>query len=265
MPTPVDNIVWAYYKFLPRHARYLLPPYNHTAMVVDGSEILTFDGVVLRVPHSPCKVLLAQYKTHSLVMQNQQPGHLPHFILKAAGATVEVKPEFVVTVNGNPVSGPREVQGEVVIVKENEKIKVRTPFITLRVYKDSRTASVEVSGWTFGRIAGLLGTYDGEKATDRMTPQGTRAANLQELVKSWQENPQCETPPIAPANPMQVPVVHMLHCQTLFGVRSSCNPIIRTEPFKKMCFASRNACHVAKAYRAMCETKGVKETFPLGC
>nr|WEU75127.1 vitellogenin 1a [Macrobrachium rosenbergii] len=265
MPTPIDNILWAHYKFLPRHARYLLPPYNHTAMVVDGSEILTFDGVVLRVPHSPCKVLLAQYKTHSLVMQNQQPGHLPHFILKAAGATVEVKPEFVVTVNGNPVSGPREVQGEVVIVKENEKIKVRTPFITLRVYKDSRTASVEVSGWTFGRIAGLLGTYDGEKATDRMTPQGTRASNLQELVKSWQENPQCETPPIAPANPMQVPVVHMLHCQTLFGVRSSCNPIIRTEPFKKMCFASRNACHVAKAYRAMCETKGVKETFPLGC
>ncbi|XP_068203508.1 vitellogenin-like [Palaemon carinicauda] len=265
MPTSVDNIVWTYYKFLPRHARYLLPPFNRTAMVVDGTEILTFDGAVLRVPHSPCKVLLAQYKTHSLMMENQKSAPSPHFIMKAAGATIEVKPDLTVTVNGSPVRGPREVQSEVEIVKDQEKIKVKTPFITLRVYRMSHAASVEVSGWTFGKVAGLLGTYDGEMGNDWMTPQGTRAPNMQELVKSWQENQQCQTPQVAPVSPMQVPVVHALHCQALFGVRSRCNPIVRPEPFRKMCFASRNACHVAKAYRAICETKGIKEVFPLGC
>nr|ACU51164.1 vitellogenin [Pandalus japonicus] len=265
MPTPVDNLIWAYYSFMPRHARYLVPPYNRTAMVVDGTEILTFDGAVLRAPRSSCKVLLAQHKSDSLVMQNQVPSQIPHFFLKASGVTVEVKPDFTVSMNGQPIRGPERIQGEVKIFKRAEEIEVMTPFMALRVYKMSHTASVEVSGWTFGQLAGLLGTYDGEMGNDWMTPSGSGASTLQELVRSWQEDQQCQTPSVSPASPLQTPVVHMVKCHALFGVRSRCNPVVRQEPFMKMCFASRNACHVARAYSAMCATKGVKEVFPLGC
>ena len=265
LPTPADNLIWAYYSLMPHHIRYLLPPYNRTAMIVDGTEVLTFDGAVLRVPHSSCKVLLAQYKSDSLIMQNEQSKLSPHFFLKVSGAAVEVKPDFTVTLNGRPVSGPREVMGEVKIYKHHETIEVITPFITLRVYQRSHAASIEVSGWTYGQVAGLLGTYDGEMGNDRMTPSGTVASTLQELVKSWQEDQSCQTPNVSPVSTLQTPVVHMIKCYTFFGVRSRCNPVIRQEPFMKMCLATRNACKVAEAYNAACATKGVKMVFPLGC
>lgn len=265
MPMSMDNMIWGYYSLLPHHVKYLMAPYNRTAMVVDGTEILTFDGAVLRAPHSSCKVLLASYKSDSLTMENKQASSLPQFTLKASGVTVVVKPDFTVTVNGQPVSGPQETQGKVQVYKTSEKITIMTPFITLRVYQKSNSASIEVSGWTFGQLAGLLGTYDGEMGNDWLTPAGSKASSLQELVRSWQEDQQCQTPSISPVSPLHTPVVRMMQCYTLMGVRSRCNPVVRPDPFLKMCFASKNACHVAKAYSAICSTKGVKDVFPLGC
>nr|UWT50543.1 vitellogenin [Hippolyte inermis] len=264
MPIQIDNLVGAYYSYVPRHVRYLLPPYNRTAVVADGTEILTFDGAILRAPRSPCKVLLAQYKTGSLVMQNSQATQLPHFFMKVSSVAVEVKPDFKVFVNGQEVSGDQQVQ-DVKVHKTAEKIEVLTPFLSLRVYKQSLTATVEASGWTFGRVAGLLGTYDGEMGNDWMTPSGSRASSLQELVRAWQEDQQCQTPSVTPVNLLQVPVQQILRCNALLGARSRCHPVVRPEAFVQMCYPSRNACNVARAYSAVCSTKGVKDVFPLGC
>ncbi|XP_066964615.1 vitellogenin-like [Macrobrachium rosenbergii] len=265
MPTPADNLIWAYYSLVPRHARYLFPPYNRTALVVDGTGILTFDGAVLRAPRSPCKVLLVQHKLESLVMQNLQPAYIPHFVLKSSETKVEVKPDFTVTINGQPITGPQRKQGKVEVYKKAEKIEVRTPYITLYVYQRSHTIAVEVSGWTFGQLAGLLGTYDGEMSNDWITPDGSRPSNMQELVKSWQEDQSCQTPGVSPDGLLRAPVTEIAQCNALFSGRSRCNPVIRPDPFLQICYTSEHACHVARAYTALCAIVGVADVFPTGC
>ena len=265
MPTPTDNLLWTYYSYIPRHARYLLPPFNSTALVVDGTEILTFDGVVLRAPRSPCKVLLAQHKSASLVMHSPSPANLPQFTLKSYGTVVEVKPDFTVTMNGQPVSGPRQSQEKTTIYKRPEEIEVQTPYITLRVYEKSRTAAVEASGWAHAQMVGLLGTFDKEASTDTVTLSGSRHSSLHELVKSWQEDSSCQIPSVEPENPLHIPVLQMIQCHSLLGIRSRCNPVVRQEPLMSMCYASKDACHIARAYGAICATKGVKVAFPMGC
>nr|WRM33328.1 vitellogenin 6a [Palaemon carinicauda] len=265
MPTPTDNLIWAYYSLLPRQARYLLPPYNSTAVVVDGTEIFTFDGAVLRVPHSPCKVLLAQYKSETLVMQNQQPSTIPQFTMRSSETTVEVKPDFTVTMNGQLISGPRHVQGKVEIYKEAEKIEVRTPYITLHVNQKSLTAAVEVSGWTFGQLAGLLGTYDGEMGTDKITPCGSKSSNMQELVKSWQEDQNCQTPEIPSKGILKIPVMNVTNCDTIFSSMVRCNPIVPDRLFLEVCYTSNQVCSAARAYAAVCSLAGVHGIYPAGC
>ncbi|XP_064080211.1 vitellogenin-like [Macrobrachium nipponense] len=265
MPTPTDNLIWAYYSFKPRRAKYLFPPYNRTALVVDGTGILTFDGTVLRAPHSPCKVLLVQYKLESLVMQNLQPTHIPHFILKSSEIKVEVKPDFTVAINGQPITSPQQKQGKVEVYKTAEKIEVRTPYITLHISQRSHTVVVEVSGWTFGQLAGLLGTYDGEMSNDWITPDGSRPSSMQELVKSWQEDQSCRTPEVSADGLLRAPVAKVAQCNALFSGRSRCNPVIRPDPFLEMCYASKHVCHVARAYAALCAISGVADIFPIGC
>ncbi|KAK7073326.1 hypothetical protein SK128_006658 [Halocaridina rubra] len=78
----VDYWIWSYYSFLPKHARYLVPPYNRTAMLVDGKEILTFDGSVLRAPVSPCKILLAAYKSNEVIMEHPRSSEVPEILMK---------------------------------------------------------------------------------------------------------------------------------------------------------------------------------------
>nr|AHD26978.1 vitellogenin 2 [Pandalus japonicus] len=260
-----DYLVWGYYTLIPRHVTDLLPPFNRTAMVVDGSEILTFDGVVLRAPRSPCKVLLAAYKSHSLIMEHPQSSSSPQVTLKSTGVTVVIKPDHKVTVNGREVSGQEMTEGQVKVWKTSAEIKVLSPFMIVRVFPRNNVISVEVSGWTFGWVAGLLGTYDGEMTNDWATSQGSKASSLQELVRSWQEDQQCQTPSISFMSASQTPALRSLQCQALLGIRSRCTPVVRPEPFIKMCHSSRSACDVARAYNAICSSKGVKDVFPLTC
>lgn len=260
-----DYLLWSYYTFLPRHVTDLLPPYNRTAVIVDGTEILTFDRAVLRAPRAPCKILLAAFKSASLTMEHPHSSHSPKVTLKVHGTTVTIHPDHKVTVNGREVSGEEENAGDVKIWKSQEKIKVMSHYMTVRVYPRNNVISVEASGWTFGRIAGLLGTYDGEKANDWLTIQGTHAANLQELVRSWQEDQGCQTPHVVPLSETPVPPLRYLQCKALLNIRSRCTPLVQTEPFIKMCLTARNACDAAKAYSAVCSTKGVKDVFPSAC
>nr|WRM33325.1 vitellogenin 3 [Palaemon carinicauda] len=260
-----DYLLWSYYSLFPRHVSDLIPPFNRTAVIVDGTEILTFDRAVLRAPRSACKVLLAVTKSFSLTMENPPSSPSPKVTFKVHDTIVVIQPDHKVTVNGREVSGEEETAGPVMIKKTQEKIKVMSPYMILRIYPRNGVITAQVSGWKFGRVAGLLGTYDGEMANDWLTVHGTRAANLQELVKSWQEDQSCQTPHVAPLSEVAVPPLRYIQCKALLGIRSRCNPLVRPDPFIKMCLTAKNACDVAKAYNAVCSARGVKDIFPLAC
>ncbi|XP_053642609.1 vitellogenin-like isoform X2 [Cherax quadricarinatus] len=264
-PVNINNCIWAYYTLLPRHKTDLLPPYNRTAMVVSDTEILTFDGALLRAPRSPCQVVLAVYANNKLTMAHPQPAAPAHITFSTGSTTVSIKPDFSVNINGQEMSRQRTTAGEVTVHKTSREVNIILPFMTVRVFRQERVVSVDVSGWIFSHIAGLLGTYDGEIGNDWFTPSGTNASSLQELVSSWQEDKQCRTPTISPFNYKSITVRKVVKCQALLGVRSRCSFVVHPESFVKMCHAARQPCDVAQAYHIICSNKGVNRLFSYIC
>ncbi|XP_047488685.1 vitellogenin [Penaeus chinensis] len=262
IPIPVSDAIWAFYNFVPRYITDVLPPYPRTATVVGGTEILTFSGLVVRAPRSPCKVLLAAHGSHRLMMSHPQASAPAQLELKTPAATVMIKPDFEVVVNGQPLAGSQQTIGNVRIVNTAEHIEVGCPVMKVVVVKAGEAVAVEASGWVFGRVAGLLGPNNGEIADDRLMPSGAAASNPRDLVAAWQEDRQCSTPEAPRA---ETTVARLIQCEALLGIRSRCNPVVHPQPFIKMCHAAHKACDAAQAYRTVCSLRGVGEVFPLGC
>ncbi|XP_071528861.1 LOW QUALITY PROTEIN: uncharacterized protein [Panulirus ornatus] len=264
LPFSVNDMFWAYYTLLPRRVvTDQLPPFSGTAMVIGDTEILTFDGAVLRVPRSPCEVLLAAYNTTTLTMSHPQNSASPRITLITGRTNVTVQPDFTVIINGQAMTGAHKTVGNVTVNKTHQEITIISPYMTVRVMRILHVMSVNASRWTFGRLVGLLGTYDGEVGNDRMMPSGRKASNLQELVRSWQKDPLCHTPAVSPVSATVPPVQRVVQCLTLLEVPSRCYPVVPPGPFIMMCYGARNACDAAHAYWAICSTKGVHEIFSL--
>ncbi|XP_042892355.1 vitellogenin-like [Penaeus japonicus] len=264
-PRPLDDAIWAYYTLFPKDVTSLLPPYPRTAMVIGGTEILTFDGLVVRVPGSPCKVLLTAHGSSTLMMAHTEPLAPPQLELKIASTTVIITPDSRILVDGRMISGPEESIGDVKVQLTPVGVKVTIPSLVVGVSKPPGVIAVEVSGWTFGHTAGLLGTYDGEIGTDRFLPNGSEANSAFQLASAWQEDKQCHTPSLPSLDPRAVPMSRILRCRTLVGGRATCNALVRPEAFVRMCHTARDVCAVAKAYRTICSHKGVEELIPTAC
>ncbi|XP_064080217.1 vitellogenin-like isoform X2 [Macrobrachium nipponense] len=262
---PVENLLWSYYNFLPQRFSDLLPPYKGTAVLVDGSDILTFDGAVLHAPQSPCRAVLAAHESMLLTMEYLGHSRVPQIHFAFYGSQILVTPDHKVMINGNEVTSPEGSIGRIKVKRSHEEIKLMAPTMVVQIYPKNNVITAEASGWMFGRVAGLFGTYDGEMGNDRAVTMATEASSFHELVSSWQEDKKCPTPTVTPLSETPVPPFRSLQCETLLGVRSRCNAVVRPEPFIKICLASRNACDVARAYHSVCSNKGVKDVLPLAC
>ncbi|XP_047488789.1 vitellogenin-like [Penaeus chinensis] len=262
LPYTLEDFIWMYYTFVPQQITDLLPPYPRTAMVVGGTEILTFDGLVVRAPRSPCKVLLAAHGSHTIMMSHPQPSAPAEIELKTADATIVIKPDAEVLVNGQPIRGSEETAGKIRIEKNAEEIVVQCPLMKIIVSKKSEVVAIKASGWTFGHVAGLLGPNNGEIGDDRLMPNGAEPSSLREVVASWQERKQCSMPEIPHAIPT---VARVMKCEALLRIRSQCIAVVEPEPFIQMCHAAQNACDAFTAFRTFCALKGVVETSPIPC
>nr|AAM48287.1 vitellogenin [Metapenaeus ensis] len=268
IPIPVEDLIWAYYNFVPRHITEMtdmLPPFPRVAMVVGGTEILTFDGLVVRAPRSPCKVLLAAHgRTHRLIMSHPQASARPQFELKTPEATVVIKPDFEVVVNGRPLSSSEETVGKLRIENIGEYIEVASPVMKVIVAKSGEVVAVEASGWLFGRVAGLLGPNNGEVADNLLMPNGEATPNPRELVAAWQEDQAVLHPEVSLVQ--RTSVVRVVECETFLGIRSRCNPVVPPTPIHgDVSPPPTDAWDAAKAYRTICALKGVEEVFPIAC
>ncbi|XP_069949065.1 vitellogenin-like isoform X3 [Cherax quadricarinatus] len=264
IPVPVRDLIWGYYS-LPHRMTDLLPPYNRTAMVVSDTEIVTFDGAVLRAPRSPCQVVLVVYGTNKITMAHPQAIAPSQITFSTNSTIVTVKPDFRIDVNGQEMSTQRLAVREIIIEKTSREVNVTSPFITVRVFRERRVLSIKVLGWTFGHLTGLLGNYDGEAGNDWLMPSGIRASSLHELVSSWQEDQQCHTAPISLVKSVSVTIERAARCYGLLEVRSICSPVLNPEPFVKMCYGALYTCDAAYAYRTLCSSMGINHLFPVPC
>ncbi|KAG0714551.1 Vitellogenin [Chionoecetes opilio] len=259
-PIPVTKIMETYYVWMPAKLSSTISPFNRSALVVNDTEILTFDGASLRAPRSPCKVLLASVTGEaSVYMSHSQTSEALEITFQTGPNKAIIKPNMEVDINGRTVHG-RQTVGDLVIEVTPLYVTLVTPLMGVQRSKDN-VVMVNVSSWTFNHTKGLLGSYDNERANDRMMSNGRNATSLRGLVASWQENPDCPTPPITPINPAQVPVKESVMCDFIFFQLRPCEPVVSPKPFIQRCLVDPRPFEVAHAYVSFCRMHGVK--FPL--
>ena len=260
-PIPVSRILETYYAWMPTNISSIVPPFNRSALVVGDTEIVTFDGVLLRAPRSSCKVLLASVPgVASIYMSHPQPSQAPEITLQAGSTKAIIKPNMEVNVNGRPVQGTQMV-GDMVVEINSDYVTLVSPMMGVHRMKEERVVMVNVSSWAFNHTKGLLGSYDNERANDRMMSNGRNASSLHELVASWQENRNCPTPSISPINPMQVPMKESMMCDFLFFQMTPCKPVVSPYPFIQRCRTDPHPLEAARSYQSFCRMQGVK--FPM--
>nr|AAX94762.1 vitellogenin [Portunus trituberculatus] len=260
-PISVRKILETYNRWVPRNLSALPLSLNQSALVVGDTEILTFDGVLLRMPRSSCKVLLASVPdVVSIYMSHPQPSQGPEVILQAGSTKAIIKPNLEVDVNGQQVHG-RQTVGDLVIEVNPHRVTVVSPMLGVQLMKEQRVVIVNASTWVFNHTRGLLGLYDHERANDRMMSNGRNASSLHDLVNSWQENPNCPTPSITPVDPMHVPVKESVLCDFLFFQMRPCMPVVSPKPFMQSCRIYSRPFEVIRSYQTFCRTQGVM--FPL--
>lgn len=265
-PGPLTSISRLWDTLLPSRFTDHLPPFNQSAQVIGGTEILTFDGARLRVPHSPCRVILAAFDSSKVSMAHPDSiSPTPELMVTTPDVVVTINDHFQVKVNGMIVEN-RDVTVHGVFVRTSGlQITVILPFLALKVSTEQQLVMVEASGWTYGRLAGLLGTFDGEASNDHLMSTGVWAPSMRDLVTSWQEDEECHTPPVPPNPPVSPTLERQVHCHPLLGVWARCNAVVRPEPYMRLCLVSPSPCDVAQAYRSVCATKDIHPLISRGC
>ncbi|XP_068231190.1 vitellogenin-like isoform X2 [Palaemon carinicauda] len=250
--------LWTYAYYWPSRVVHGLPPYSRIAMLVGDHEIFTFDGTVLRVPNSHCKVLLLAYGSTYLTTEHPHGLTQSKFTLVDTGITLVVYPDYTIVIDGRRMELEYKEKGDVKVWRTPMEIKVQTSLLQLQFNREVRYISVELNGWTFGQVGGLLGTYDGEAGNDWLMPDGRKAASLQQLVTSWQENQHCRTPAISPARPFDISTKHFAVCQVMLGISTHCSRVIDSGPFIQICYGTADPCDAVRAYRNVCFHRGIQ-------
>lgn len=134
--------------------------------------------------------------------------------------------------------------------------------------------SIELSGWYYGKTAGIFGTMNNEQYDEYLTSTNEITKSEQDFINSW-ALPHCDIP-IPTANYTEVVEQATLELNNIcdsyfknkFSYFGTCFPIIDPQPFYEMCLdlglntmanamhddhpSRRGVCTAALAYLDMC-------------
>ena len=98
-----------------------------------------------------------------------------------------------IQVNGQPRDLPY-ITDKVSIIRLGERVvfESQSGVNVLSDFK-SNYHFIALSGWYYGKVAGLLGRYDNEPSNDLMTPEGDVIDNLKKFMNSWEVDNSCKS------------------------------------------------------------------------
>lgn len=119
--------------------------------------------------------------------------------------------------------------------------------------------TLELSGWYYGKTAGLLGTMNNEKIDDSITSSGILTKDIDRFSKSWSIEDSCKNKVYSPKNTEGTNDHVSSFCKELFVNQtsefSSCFAVLDPKEYAKMCLSSpteSEACTIAISYMQVC-------------
>ncbi|KAF5303408.1 hypothetical protein FQR65_LT08250 [Abscondita terminalis] len=261
-------------------SEYILsPPTNNIAMVIGDSNFFTFDKKYFKFKGNCSYILTAEFLTTTFAVEiNYDPERvitisMPHSILKILSNSTVLENDVKANL---PI-----ITGSLIVLQENYEIVVdyaKGLKVICNLYYNY--CSVQLSGWLFGKVGGLLGTLDNDMSTDFNLPDGNKADDIQHFAESWKVGDCQSSNQLMLENntthisPLSITLFETL-CQLFFtNVNSplaSCFNIIDTDPFYDICvndmkdIKNLSLCSSIAAYRARCKYSSIDVEMPEMC
>ncbi|XP_046620371.1 uncharacterized protein LOC124305239 [Neodiprion virginianus] len=259
-----------YYQYKPyTEPSSWLPPFKAQAMIAGGQHYMTFDGRYYEFS-GECTYLLAHDFVHNQFS----------VLIKYSVDELDTSHQIIVVTGGNAIQLdvfknsvrlldsqleyqlPAEIgNGQAYVYQEASIVIVesRKKLFRLECNMKFDLCTLELSGWYYGKTAGLFGTMSNEQSDDFLNSYGTISTDIGAFAQSWSLNrTQCTTMKnrafSKPAKNDELKI-----CEELFANKnsefSSCFNTVNPNPFETMCFNSRSekeACNVAVSYIQIC-------------
>ncbi|KAG7207006.1 hypothetical protein KM043_000897 [Ampulex compressa] len=279
-----------YYQYKPyTETTNWLPPFRAQAMIVGSQHYTTFDGRHFDFA-GPCTYLLARdfvRDTFSVLAKyDTDSERITHKIIVLVGESAIELDIFDKTIksifNGSARTAtdlqlPVELDNGTVYVHQKYNVvtveRVNGQF-RLECNLKFSLCTLELSGWYYGKTAGILGTMNNEQMDDAVGPNGIIESEIGTFARGWSidgDEGCAESSNLAIATKHEDSVVSVF-CEQLFVNGSSefgsCFAVVDPGNYYSMCltsFGESEACTVAISYMQFCTFHDIYLRIPDMC
>ncbi|XP_049547862.1 uncharacterized protein LOC125959115 [Anopheles darlingi] len=281
-----------------------LPPFKSVGLLVGSRHFMSFDKRFLSMDLremqqggrlNECRYLLAHdYHNRTLtvllepsVLKDGQNSRKVTMITEDHTLEVDIYDATVKINRQDTTALPALIGSGTVVYRESDSLYVQSDRgFQLTCSLRYHLCSIELSGWYFGKLAGLLGTMNNEQFDDRMTATNVYSRTDREFLDSW-ALPGCSSPVGTPDhkhNSKNASSELKDLCESFFLQKqsyfASCYSVVDVTPFHEMCLDLGNtlrnksevtpldpggACTAALAYIQACQLEDKLLRIPDKC
>nr|XP_023014255.1 uncharacterized protein LOC111504020 [Leptinotarsa decemlineata] len=254
-----------------------MPPFKGYAMLAGSSYYVTFDKTYYDF-RGKCTYLLATdfIDRNFTLLASNDVGNNSELILILNKQIVRInlfKNKVLVGDSGTERL-PAQI-GETYLYRSAGLFMVESPLgFILECNMKFHTCTFKISGWYFGRTAGLWGTFNNEPSDDFLTSKKNRASrsDLSMFSDSWALEGSCKKEVPEKNEPKTIPVEVRALCEEFFISKvsqlSTCFSRIPKDSFLSMCLNStseQEACMSAVSYINLCSYANTPLRIPDTC
>jgi hypothetical protein len=266
------------------------PPFSAQAQLIGGQHFVTFDRKFYDFAGQECSYVLARdfvdgnFSVIAKYRGLDNSGRVKKSLLVQLGnRQIEIAPQQQqVKLDSRDIELPLFL-GSASILRRSDSIIVddKKKGIIVECQLSHDVCTVAVSGWFFGKTAGLMGTYDYEPENDWMRPGQTQyASSSEEFARSWEAESSCRTTNVARNQDIQrgSEAYELCH-QHFMSEKSPLRKgfaVVKPDEYFKMCLRhmsasrghmqpSRAVCTIASAYVTALRHRNLRVPLPQTC
>ncbi|XP_063394239.1 uncharacterized protein LOC134679271 [Cydia fagiglandana] len=264
-----NKSIWSYYYEIRPYMdiNNVMPPFAGMAMMTGQGTLVTFDKRVFTISEPGTFLLTKDYKQGNftvLIESNDQGRYNLVILTKKNLIHIDLYKEQISIGRSVPLNLPAVID-EYVVDRNSETLTVESQNgLDIQCNFMFHTCKLQVTGWYYATLGGLLGTYNNEQYDDLQLSNNTFTTCVSDLGHSWSLEPSTGLVPVENHE-----AKNDTACEKFFKNKVSplhpCFAVIDAAPFLTECLSGVEACALASVYMELCTQLHIPTHIPDHC